>query len=153
MQFSTGLKNAILSQGGSGGNTNGGLSTLLNNCRIEFYANSPPASPDDAAGETAINTYSADDGATYNAQFEAVATGGVLNKAAAQTWSGTTTTGGTATWFRLLLTGDANGADATALRVQGTVGGPASDIYIADPVLAATTQYFIDAFAIAIPDL
>ena len=68
--------------------------------------------------------------ATNGLNFDAPV-GGVLSKAAAETWSGNGTaaagSGGTvATWFRFYANAYVTGASTTAVRYDGAIGGPLS---------------------------
>lgn len=145
INLSTGLKDSVL--------VTGSLRSALTNGQLQIYTGAAPASADAAATGTLLNTYVDNDTGTFNLTFEASTSGGALVKTAAQTWSGTSVAAGTAGYFRFVVTGDDGLLSTTQVRIQGTVGGAGADLYLASTTIANSTLYFIDAFAIAIPDL
>lgn len=148
MKFSTGLKNNVLDTGS--------LKSQLDNGELRIYAGSTIPATADAAlpgNETLLATYTDTGAGSFNLTFEASASNGTLSKTAAQTWQGDAVATDTATWFRYVKTGDTGTLSTTEVRLQGTVGGAGADIYLASTSFTNATTYYIDAFAIAIPDL
>ncbi|MDF1819915.1 MAG: hypothetical protein P1U54_14875 [Immundisolibacteraceae bacterium] len=145
IQFSTGLKSSVL--------LTGSLRAALTNAKVHIYSGAPPASPDDAATGTLLNEYTDADSGLFDLTFEAALDSGSLVKTAAQVWSGTAAATGTAGYFRMIVTGDTGGAVPTEVRIQGTVGGAGADMFLASTSFTSSTLYYIDAFAITIPDL
>jgi hypothetical protein len=144
LQFSTGLKDAVLDTGSVKSTFDGGF--------IKIYTGTPPATADAAlAGNTELVKYS-DSGGAGGLNLDTAAVDGALPKAPAQTWQGTAGNTGTASFFRYWQTGDADGLSTTAVRMQGTVGGAGADLYVASTSFADTTVYTLDLFSIAIPD-
>ena len=152
LQFSLGFKQRLL-DGVSGGS----LKTIFDDGYIAVYSGAVPASPDDSIGAAVVmNVYSdsgAAEGAGNGLDLEAASSNGGISKASAQTWSGTSTAGSTATFFRYYQIGDsAQGASTTAARIQGTVG-PNGDLFVSSSTFIISTGYSLDLFSISIPNL
>jgi hypothetical protein len=145
LQFSTGLKDSVL--------VTGSLRAALTNGKLQIYTGTPPASADAAVTGTLLNTYTDTDSGSFDLTFESSSSNGSLVKTAAQTWSGTSGNAGTAGYFRYIVTGDTGTLSTSEIRIQGTVGGAGADLFLASTTFADSTLYYIDAFAIAIPDL
>lgn len=128
------------------------LKALLDNGLIRIYSGTVPASADAALGAAVLmNEISAGGGGTP-VTWEATAPGGVLSKAVAENWTGNIIAGGTPTFFRYVLSGDAGDASTSAVRIQGTAGALGSDMYISElPMVEAAPQSF-SLFQIAIPE-
>ena len=152
IRFSTGLKNRILNLT-TGTPPGSSLGDAIDDGQLIIYSCSPPASPDDAATGTVLVTYVENATGSFNLTFEASTSGGSLVKAASQTWSGVSSASGTGGYFRYVVSGDDGTADPTQVRIQGTVGGAGADLFLASSEFDGSSTYFIDAFAIAIPDL
>jgi hypothetical protein len=152
IRFSTGLKNRILNLT-TGTPPGSSLGDAIDDGQLIIYSGSPPASPDDAATGTVLVTYVENATGSFNLTFEASTSGGSLVKAASQTWSGVSSASGTGGYFRYVVSGDDGTADPTQVRIQGTVGGAGADLFLASSEFDGSSTYFIDAFAIAIPDL
>lgn len=105
------------------------LKTLLNACKVYVYSGPVPADADVAIDGSCVLLATISNGGT-GGTFDAP-TNGVLQKAAAETWSGTAGASGNASFYRLCVGSD-NGSGAAATggyRVQGTVGTDASFDY------------------------
>lgn len=130
----------------------GSLQTLLNSCHIYFFSGTVPATADAAlSGNTALLTV--DNGGT-GGTWQNTSSNGVLTKTAAETWSGTVGTAGTATFFRICV-GTDNGQGAAAAgnyRVQGAVGTDISaDLILATTALAASSVITLSNAQLALP--
>ena len=150
MQFSTGLKNILLSR--TAGQS---LGNALDNGKLIVYDDSfVPTGPDEAIGAaTSIIEYTTLGSGSFDLQFALVAAAGTLSKDAA-TWQGDATGNLTGNFFRYILTTDTGALSTTEVRIQGTVGGsPGADLFLANPAYASGNTYYIDAFAITIPNL
>jgi hypothetical protein len=147
LQFSTGLKSALLIKTGES------LGDSLAGGKIQIYSGAPPASPDDAPTGTLLNEYTSSDSGSFDLDFEAALDSGALIKDTTQTWSGTSVAGGVGGYFRYVVTGEDDLASVVRVRVQGTVGGAGADMFLASTTFVISTLYYIDAFAITIPDL
>lgn len=154
MRFSTGLKNMLLNNTASGGLP---LSQALTGGKLIVYdATYIPAGPDAALTVAAVPiiTYTDTGDGLFSLDFSPAATAGTLSKASAQTWQGDAVASATGAWFRYIVSGDDGTDSATQVRIQGTVGGtPGSDLFLANPAYTNLSTYYIDAFAITIPDL
>jgi hypothetical protein len=145
IKFSTGLKDSVL--------VTESLRDALTNGQLIIYSGSAPATADAAATGTVLVTYVENATGSFNLTFEASTSGGSLVKTAAQTWSGVSGAAGTGGYFRYVVTGDDGTLSTTQVRIQGTVGGAGADLFLASTAFDGASTYFIDAFAIAIPDL
>lgn len=148
LQYSTGLKDAILD--------NSSLKANFDDGYIRVYAaGAIPASPDDAlVGETLIVTYSDNDqgvGAGQGLDLEASAVNGAIAKLTAQVWSGTSVAAGTGLFWRYEQSTDDGLLSTTQKRIQGTIGGAGADLIVQSTVYADATLYVIDFFSITIP--
>lgn len=144
MKISTGLRKYMMETGSFKAGMDGSY--------IKLYSGTAPASPDDAvpAGATLLCTVSVDGGAT-GGTFEASATAGLLVKAAGESWQGSNSATGTATWFRLAPTADAGDASTTAIRAQGTVAQAGADLNITNPSLVSGAVQTVDYFSVLLP--
>lgn len=119
------------------------MASILNGGTLRYFAGPVPAEAGDALDMVSQHTelvVLSVDGEGNGLTFDA-ATGGVLPKAASETWSGLVDFDGaqdsettlTPTFFRFCASGD-DGRDAGEGRVQGTIGGPSSsaDIRLGD---------------------
>lgn len=143
MKMSTGLRNGLLSTGS--------FASVMNNHVIVIYSGTVPADADAAIGAAVAlcEITVGDDGVTplgYDA-----AANGVLQKASAETWSGTVDSTGTASFFRMRTQADGDGASTSATRVQGTVGLAGADMNLSSVALTAAAVQVIDTWALAIP--
>jgi hypothetical protein len=152
IKFSTGLKNRILNLS-TGTPAGSSLGDAIDGGQLIIYSGSAPATADAAATGTVLVTYTEDATGSFNLTFEPSTSGGSLVKAAAQTWSGASSASGTGGYFRYVVTGDDGTPSTTQVRIQGTVGGAGADLFLASSEFDGSSTYFIDAFAIAIPDL
>lgn len=147
LQYSTGLKDAILD--------NSSLKANFDDGYIRVYAaGAIPVSPDDAlVGETLIVTYSDNDqgvGAGQGLDLDA-ALNGAIPKLTAQVWSGTSVAAATGLFWRYEQSTDDGLASTTQKRIQGTIGGAGADLIVQSTVYADATLYVIDFFSITIP--
>lgn len=126
LRLSTGLLKAMMDTGSFKASMEGGAGFL-----IDIYTGPRPALADDAAnalGQTKLVVVSVS-GAGGGLHFEAAAVGGVISKAAAETWSGTILATGTAAWYRARLTVDDGLTSSTTLkRFDGLVAVSGGDL-------------------------
>jgi hypothetical protein len=143
IKFSTGLRNHVLGSGSLANALNGGF--------LNIYAGTVPADADASlGGAVLLATVSVDGGGTVGLSFGTPAVSGVLSKTAAN-WSGTVLVGGTAAFFRWIITGDAGDASTAAIRMQGTAGLVGTDLVLSNIVLVESAVQTIDYFNIALP--
>jgi hypothetical protein len=116
--FSTCLQNKLA--------VTGSLLAQLNNCKVDIYSGTVPASADAAISGGSVLLVSIDNAGTPGT-FNSTASDGVLVKTSSESWSGTCAATGTATFFRCYVPGGGDtGATADTSfiysRVQGAVG-------------------------------
>lgn len=142
IKLSTGLRNAILA-------TDSIKATFDAGSEIRIYGGTEPASADDSIG-AAVLLVTIKNGAN-GITFAATATGGVLVKNAAETWSGANVATGTGTFYRHVLTADADDASTTAPRYQGSVASAGADMNLSSSALVSGATQTLDYHAVAIP--
>lgn len=139
-KMSTGLCNKLLDTGS--------LKATFNTARIRIYSGTPPATADAALSGNTLLVEIADAGS--NLTWDTAASGGVLAKAGASTYSGTNAATGTATFYRLVNNADAGGSSTTDPRIQGTVGTGGTDMVLGSTALVSgattTLNYWTQAF-------
>ena len=141
IKVSTGLRDSLLGTES--------LKTSLDGGFIKIYSGTAPVTADDAETGTLLVTVSVDDtgtGLTFDAP-----SGGTMQKAAAEVWSGTIAVTGTATHYRYIQSGDTGGSSTTEKRIQGTVGTSGADLNLSNTSLSAGALQTIDAYSITMP--
>lgn len=134
-KMSTGLCNYLLDTGS--------LKALYSGttARIRIYSGAVPATADAAA--TGLIATVAEAGAALN--FAASASGGTIAKGATA-WTDPSATGGTAAFYRLVLTADDDSSSATFKRIQGTVGVGGSDMNVGSTTITAASTFTVNTF-------
>jgi len=149
LQLSTGLRNQLL-------DTNP-FRTIFNLGRVNVYSNSGalPATADAAlVGGTHVLLCSYSNNNTGTGlTFAASASGGVLTKNLAETWSHAAANSGTAAFFRLVAVGDTGALSTTEPRVQGICNTAGAELDLDTLTFVASTVYQLDNFSISIPTL
>lgn len=142
IKISTGLSNALLATGS--------LRSLLANGFLNIYAGTVPDSADDSLGAaTLLRTISLNNtGAGIN--FSVTAANRVIAKAT-ETWSGSSAVGGTATFFRHVVSGDDGTTSQTQYRIQGTAGVSGTDLVLAANPIVADALTTIDSYSMTLP--
>lgn len=136
-KYSNAWRNAVLDTGSTKDTFAGGMITL--------YSGVVPATPDSAlSGNTALVKFSVDGDGSTGLTLAESAVDGVIVKNASESWSGTATATGTATFFRYI-----NGDDNTII-IQGTCGGPSSaaDMILATADITLGSDYTLDYFSL-----
>ena len=143
-QISTGLRNSMLASDSYKGIMDAGS-------EIRVYKGAVPAHPDDATtGATLILTLK---NGSSGVTMDASASGGVLVKNPSETWSGVVGGGGgTPTFFRHVMTGDADGASSSAPRLQGSAGGGGADLFLSSGALTAGVTQPLTYFQVGLPE-
>lgn len=144
LRFSTGLRDGLLA-----GNA---LKTLLAGGEIRLYSGPVPASVDSAISPSNQVLCTIRNNGATGLEFEAAASGGVLSKSASQTWRGTNTAGGLATFYRHVLSSDTDAASTTAIRIQGEVAVAGADMSISNPLLVNGAVQSLEAYSVALPE-
>lgn len=142
LKFSTEIRRMLL--------VSGSLKSILDGGLVRIYSGPVPASPDSAlSGNTLLVEV---DASGSLLTFEGMAPNGILMKSLDQEWGANVNVSGTPTFFRYVKPSDTGSATAGEVRIQGTAGGPASDMTITNAVLTEGTPHRIDYFAISIPE-
>jgi hypothetical protein len=117
---------------------------------INIYTGSQPSDADAAATGTLLATiYS--DGTATGVSFDAPVAG-VIAKAVAETWSGTSGAEGTAGWFRLWEAGgDPSILSTTESRVDGNVATSGANMNMSNTFVANGAVQTVSTFAITMP--
>lgn len=128
----------------------GSLKEILDGGSLKVYAGTPPASADAALGGATllVEVLAAGNELT----FEPTATGAVLTKNLTEVWESIIAVTGAPAFFRYELPADTGGQSTSEVRVQGTAGGPGSDLFLTDSTLTASEPLRMQYFAIAIPE-
>lgn len=118
---------------------------------IDIYSGAQPASADDAPnGIKLVTLYS--DGTTNGLTLEASATGGVIEKNASETWSGTAVATGTAGWFRMRENGDAGTAlSTTAVRLDGAISTSGAQMNLGSLTITNGAPFILSSAAFTLP--
>jgi hypothetical protein len=140
---STGLRNHMLVTGSVKSGLDGGV--------IRVYDGVVPASADAAlSGNTLLVTIS-NGGLGTGITLDATPSAGVVVKNTSETWSGTCSASGTATFFRFSAITDAFGSSTTEKRAQGTVGVLGADMLVANTTFTNGAVRQVDSFALGMP--
>lgn len=150
IRISTALSNALMDTAP--------FKTAMNLCFIDVYSGTQPSGSapttgaDAAVTGTLLVTISNNSTAT-GLTWEASATGGVLEKAPAETWSGSAVASGTAGWFRIRLAGDTNAADTGFIykRVDGSISTSGADMNVGSLTVTAGAPFIISAGSFTLP--
>ena len=102
---------------------------------IRVYSGTVPPTADNSIG-SAVLLCTIKNGVS-GITFDSAAPGGILQKNPAETWSGTVVTGGIASFYRHVLTGDTDEASVAAPRYQGTVAVVGADMNLTSTTLVA----------------
>lgn len=135
IQLSTGARNTSLSNG---------LQTAWNGGFMDLYTGAQPANADSAVTGTLLATVTLPATA-----FNAAASGSITLQGTWQCASAAAT--GTAGYFRMRLSGDAGGASATLVRMQGSVGTVGTDLILNNASISVGQQVTITAATITQP--
>lgn len=138
----------------------GAIRTAINGGRLFLFAGSVPADADDALDMVATHTQIAEftvgnDGAT-GLTFSAPVGAGMV-KAPAETWEATINFDGastsapslTPTFWRFGAAGDTCRGAASGPRLQGTAGGPLTDLPCGDQTDNGANTMVVDTFVVA----
>lgn len=144
MKLSTATRNKLLD-----GGTSGGIKAAFNLCKINIYSGSQPTDADQAATGTLLGTVvvNTSTGLTFDASA-----GGVISKAAAETWHFTGVAAGIAGWFRMWAAGGtpAN-ASTTEARIDGACGNSGADINLSNISIEVGQVNTCDGFTFTMP--
>lgn len=142
IKLSTGLRNSLLSGASL-------KATFDVGSEIRIYAGTEPASANDSIGSATllVKIKNGSNGIT----FDSAASDGVLVKNPGETWGGNVVATGTATFYRHVLTADADDASTSAPRYQGSVAAAGADMNLSSSALVTGAPQSLDYHAVAIP--
>lgn len=144
-RLSTGLRNAMLAGGGSGG-----FKGALHLGFIAFYSGPQPLTADSAASGTLLGTVSVNGTGTGLTFENPVA--GVISKAAAEAWRLTAVADGTAGWFRFYpAAGNPAVSSSTEARLDGTLGTANADVVVSNIAIRIGVPVTVDQFSFSLP--
>lgn len=136
----------------------GSLKDVFKDSVLYIFSGSQPSDPDDAVSSTLLMTITQDSlafvaGAFDNGlEFEDDPLSGVIEKMAAEVWSGVCGTAGQAGWFMICGNAtDARGASTTLPRMTGSIGTANADAIMPSTTLTAAKTYTLDSFALTLP--
>jgi hypothetical protein len=138
--LSTALRNKLLDTGS--------LKTILAGGSIKIYSGAVPATADAAVSGTLLVTI-LNGGSGIN--LDTAAAGGIINKASAETWSSTVASGGTATYYRHVASGDTGALSTTEARIQGTIATVGADLNLSSTTLTGGATQAIDYYSVTVP--
>ena len=149
IRFSTGLRNGMLNATG--------LKEAFANGTLKLFSGPQPASADAAEQGTLLCQITLACGAftpgvgTNGINFDAPVSA-VIDKAAAETWSGTAVAAGTLGWFRFQgNAADAGGSSTTLSRIDGTIGTSGADLNLANITMEVGTPVSISEAQFTFP--
>ena len=146
LKLSTGLRNALLDTAS--------FKTTMDGCTLKIYSGAVPATADAAlSGNTLLSEIFLNNDGVTGLTFNAAAVGGVLEKTTAESWEGTNAAAGTASFYRLELSGDTQGLSTSEKRVQGAVAVTGAELNLTSVALLLSASQKIDYYSIAIPTL
>lgn len=142
LRISTGAANKMLGTSS--------LRTQLVDCFIDIYSGTQPAFPDDVPNGTRLVTlYS--NGSSAGLEWDAPVAG-VMQKAAAETWSGTVLANGTAGWFRIReATDPGTAASTTFTRVDGSIATSGADMNLGSLTLTVGAPFQLTSAQLTLP--
>lgn len=146
VRFSTGLRDGMLNATG--------LKEAFTNGTLYIYSGVQPASADDAVQGTLLLQITESGGAfahgsaTNGINFDAPS-GGVVSKAAAETWQGNGVADGLAGWARLCANPTDAGGSSTALaRIDLAIAQSGGDLNLSNTSITTSAPTSIGAFQI-----
>ena len=143
MKISSALAKAMLDTGS--------LRANLTGMKLKIYSGTEPATADASLGSAVLLVTISDAGGAAPLQFEAAATGNVLEKSSSQTWSGTNVASGTASFCRLELASDSGGSSSSEIRIQGDVGIAGRFLNLSSATLTSAAVQVVDYLSITMP--
>lgn len=124
------------------------IKEMLDGGELRIYGGIRPGAADDSIGAATLLCTVKLDG-TDGIEFDD-STSGLLVKPTGATWTGDNVATGTATWFRVVQSGDTGAASTSAPRIQGTVGVVGADLNLDSAALVSGQPTPITAFNIGI---
>lgn len=134
----------------------GSFADLFQNCTIDIFTGSQPASADDGETGTKLLTVTLNKGAfvvgedTNGLNFGEVSAG-VLSKEPSETWSGEGLVDGIAGWFRIYDNNKISGASSTAIRMDGSIGTSGSQLNMSSTSVVTGGTTTVDSVSLTMP--
>jgi len=144
-QVSTGLRDYMLDTGS--------FKAAMDLGFLKIYEGAVPADADASLGAAGLLCTLSVDGLGTGLTWESAAVSGVLSKTVAETWQGTNTDSGTASFFRFVTAADTGAASTTEMRVQGTVGLVGAELNLSSVTLTVSAVQTVNHFNVALPTL
>lgn len=127
----------------------GSLKSILDGGIVRVYSGPVPASADSGLLESNVTLCDITNG-EEGLTFEATANNATLTKSLSEVWQGNNAENGVATFFRFIMPTDSGLMSSTEVRIQGSVGGPSSDLTISNATLIKGAPQRLEYFAIAL---
>lgn len=133
----------------------GSVLGALDDCFITLYSGIAPLSPSDALtpdNKKLCVISGGLEGTVEPLAFQAYSPSSPtsLLKDTSQAWQGDVLESGTVNFFRIEKSGDTGELDESAIRIQGTVGGPSDDMTISNPELVEGSLQRLEYFAMTL---
>lgn len=145
LKASTGIRNHMLATGSAKAALDGGF--------VHIYEGPEPASADAAIDplihKKLVTIYS--DGVSAGVNLAATAADGFIEKASAETWTGTVLETGTAQFFRHVGPADTGVLSTTQPRLQGTVARAGAELNISSVSLVAAAPQAVNFYTLQLP--
>lgn len=146
IRLSTGMRNALLLGGSSGG-----VWGALTDGFLYLYDGTQPASADTGATGTLLGKVTVGDNGTTGLEFEAPSAG-VMTKDTDENWQFHGLAAGNVGWFRFSEAADTPGNNSTtAKRIDGLVGTAGADANITNTAVALAAVSTVDAWSFTMP--
>ncbi len=157
LRLSTGLMNLLMSQ--SAGSLAGlSFGDLFIDGVMYIYTGAQPATGDLTESGTNILIITLSSAAFTPAaaanglEFEEDSASGILEKAAAETWSGIGIGGGgTAGWFRFYANARTQGASTTSVRFDGQCATSGGELTMSSTTIVVGATTTVDTFSVTLP--
>lgn len=137
-------------------NNQGSFQQQFNDCIMDLYSGSQPASADESETGTKLLrvTLSSGDfvpGAALNGLSFRAPLNGIIGKKAGEVWSGVGIAEGTAGWFRLYGNAVHTGAVVSAVRLDGNCGVSGAQLNLSSTAIKVGATTTIDTFEMTQP--
>jgi hypothetical protein len=148
--LSTGAKQKIL-----GDASGGSFKTLFTDGVIEIYSGTKPTDADATENGTKLVRITVDGdaftaGSSANGLEFANAVATEIEKAAAETWTGTAVASGTAGWFRFYANAYGTGASTSAVRFDGRCGTSNADMVLSTLSVVSGYPVTVNTFKVTL---
>ena len=137
-------------------NNGGSLQTILQDGIMRIYSGAQPTDPDSGETGTLLVEITVASGAfvagvaTNGLELDPIISG-VLSKATDEVWSGVGLATGTAGWFRFFSNAVDAGSDASAVRLDGSVGTSGATLNLSSTSITLGATVTIDGFDLTEP--